>query len=88
MMRLTQNNINFVKRYTKNGVTYQYFVGMKDRNISSTRVYINYDENGKTVVKHFDKEWLPKSVQKFIDSHEETLMNIDDQDEFLIYMIG
>jgi hypothetical protein len=66
-MKLTMNNIHFVKEYTQDGMTYAWFVVMKSNRVSDTRSYINYDENGRTTAKEYPKEWLPKTVQKFID---------------------
>lgn len=63
-------DIKFVKRLEQDGVTYSWFVASKSNRVSDSRNYVNY-ENGKTVVKEFPKEALPKMVQKFIDSHNE-----------------
>ena len=63
-------DIKFVRRMEMNGITYAWFVANKSNRVSDSREYINY-ENGKTVIKEFPKEALPKMVQKFIDSHSE-----------------
>ena len=63
-------DIKFVKRMEQDGITYNWFVATKSNRVSDSRSYTNY-ENGKTVIKEFPKEWLPKMVQKFIDSHSE-----------------
>lgn len=68
-MRLTINNIAFVKELTCDGLTYEWFVSMKSGRASDSILYVNY-ENNKTVVKEFAKDRLPVSVQKFIDKHE------------------
>lgn len=64
------SEIKFVKRMEQDGVTYSWFVANKSNRVSDSRNYINY-ENGKTCIKPYAKEALPKSVQKFIDSHNE-----------------
>lgn len=84
-MKLTMNNILFVKRLEHNDVTYSWFVAMKSRRISDARNYINV-ENGKTVIKEYPAEWLPKTVQNFISTYSET--KIVDGDEFKVYMIS
>lgn len=67
-MKLTTNNIKFVKELTCDGRTYSWFVAMKSGYVSDSRNYINY-ENGKTTSKYeFPKGRLPKAVQKFIDN--------------------
>lgn len=63
-------DIKFVKRIEQDGITYNWFVAHKSNRVSDSRNFINY-ENGKTVIKEFPKEALPKMVQKFIDSHSE-----------------
>lgn len=63
-------DIKFVKRMEQDGVTYNWFVAHKNNRVGDSRNYVNY-ENGKTVVKEFPKEALPKMVQKFIDNHSE-----------------
>lgn len=63
-------DIAFVKRLEQDGVTYSWFVAHKSNRVSDSRNYVNY-ENGKTVVKEYRKESLPKMIQKFIDSHTE-----------------
>lgn len=67
-MKLTTNNIKFVKELTCDDRTYGWFVAMKSGYVSDSRNYINY-EDGKTTSKYeFPKEQLPKAVQKFIDN--------------------
>ena len=65
-MKLTTNNIRFVKVLVKNGITYEVHVAMKSHLVSDSRTYVNYDENGTTVVADYPFEKLPKAVQKFI----------------------
>lgn len=80
-MRLTTSNIKFVKRYKKDGVTYMWFLAMKSGRVSDSREYINYDESGKkTCVKEYPAEWLPKTIQNFINSHEEHLITDPEED--------
>ena len=62
--------IKFVKRLEHEGVTYSWFVANKSNRVSDSRNFVNY-ENGRTVIKEYSKEALPKMVQKFIDSHNE-----------------
>lgn len=63
-------DIKFVKRMEQDGLTYAWFVASKSNRVSDSRQFINY-ENGKTCVKEYKKEDLPKMIQKFIDSHNE-----------------
>lgn len=86
-MRLTKNNILFVRELVKDGITYEWFVCMKSRKVSESRVFANCDESGKTIVKTYEKEKLPKSVQKFL---EESFCDFekkeDDYITFIHYM--
>lgn len=66
IMRLTTDNIDFVKEIRKNGMPYSWYISMKSRNVSDGRNFVHY-ENGKTVVKEYKKEDLPKAVQKFLE---------------------
>lgn len=65
-MKLTLNNILFVKALVKAGETYEYHVAMKSHLVSDSRTYVNYDENGKTISEKYLVEKLPKTVQKFV----------------------
>ncbi len=69
MMRLTENNIKAVRELTADGMTYSWFVVMKSGWVSDSRNYINW-ENGRTTVKEYPLEWLPKAVQNFVKKHE------------------
>jgi len=71
-MRMTKNNIKFVKRLEKDGMTYGWFVSMKSNRISDCREYINY-RNGRTVVEEYELDRLPKTVRDFVESHEESI---------------
>ena len=82
-MKLTMDNILFVKRYEHKGTTYHWFVAMKSRKVSDSRSYVN-EENGKSVIKAYPKDCLPKTVQKFLDQNTET--QIVEGEEFNIYM--
>ena len=70
-MRLTTNNIAFVKELRINDMSYSWYVALKSNRVlkrnrvSNTHNYVNY-EDGKTVVKEYPMDRLPKSVQKFI----------------------
>lgn len=80
MMRLTVDNIKFVKVHDYNGMPYSWMVVMKSGRVSDSRNYVNY-ENNKTVVKEYPQEWLPKAVQKFIeDAAEELINSTEDKD--------
>ena len=67
-MRLTSNNIRFVKEFTCNGKPYRWYVAMKSNCVSDGRDYRTIDEDNCIL---YDEEWpidqLPKSVQKFIE---------------------
>ena len=86
IMRLTKNNILFVKRYTCFSVTYEWFVGMKSRRVCDSRCFSTTDGK-KTIIEEYPVTELPKSVQDFINEHEEVLLN-NPEDKFKIYMIG
>ena len=87
-MKLTANNISFVKRHECGGITYGWFVSMKSGAVSDARTFINYDERGRTCVKPYEKERLPKAVQKFIASHDERILYEKDGDDFKHYIIA
>lgn len=74
-MRLTNDNIKFVKEFRKDGMPYMWFLAMQTNNISDCREYINYDENGRTTDIEYPKDRLPKTVQKFIEEHEPELFD-------------
>lgn len=86
-MRLTINNIAFVKELTCDGLTYEWFVSMKSGRASDSILYVNY-ENNKTVVKEFEKDRLPASVRKFIDRHTKREFSKDtyQNKEFIHYI--
>ena len=65
IMRLTKENIQFVKQRHKDGITYNYYVSMKSNNISDNRLYCNYKDN-KSTIDYYEFERLPKTVQKFV----------------------
>ena len=73
-LRLIAKNIHHVERLEQDGITYEWGVVMKHHPGIDVRDYINY-ENGKTVAKEYPKEWLPKEVIKFIDSHQERIVD-------------
>lgn len=73
IMRLATNNILFVKELTTNGITWGWHVAMKDYQLSSARYYTNTDKNGVNVHTKYPKEWLPKSVQKFLEKNKKEL---------------
>ena len=65
-MKLSTSNILSVTVLIKSGITYEIHVCMKSRLVSDSRTYVNYGENGKTIVADYPFEKLPKSVQTFI----------------------
>lgn len=71
-MRMTKNNIKFVKRLEKDGMTYGWHIAMKSNRISDSREYINY-RNGRTVAEEYKLDRLPKAVQSFVKEHEESI---------------
>lgn len=71
IMRLTENNIKRVRVHFYNSIPYCYHVTMKSGKVSDSREYINYYENGKTCIEEFKFEWLPVSVQNFMNHHIE-----------------
>lgn len=86
-MNFTANNIAFVKRQELDGMTYSWFVALKSGRVSDTRSYINYNEDGKTCIKPYEKELLPKAVQKFINTHSESVFTEDEDNKFIVYII-
>ena len=79
-MRLAEKNISHVTELQYKGVTYNYHVSMKSGMVSDSRKFCNYDEKGRTTTEEYKKEWLPKSVQKFIDNHSPILMRAEYED--------
>ena len=75
-MKLTKDNIAFVKVHLFNGVAYEYFVGMKSNKVSDSRCYGCF-ENAYL----FDK--LPKTIRKFL-SKAKTWNRIDNGDGFVV----
>ena len=72
-MRLTANNIRFVKELTTNGITWGWHVAMKDYQPFSARYYRNTDKNGVNMHTEYPKESLPKSVQKYLENNKKEL---------------
>lgn len=79
-MRLTINNIKFVKELAKNGTTYAWFVSMKSGNVSDSRNFINYDETGKTTVAEYRADTLPSSVRNFLRKSTPEVFNRREHD--------
>lgn len=72
-MRLTVNNILFVKEGTMDDLTYAWYVAMKSHRVSDLRIYRRFDKDGCLVIDAYPKECLPASVQKFINASSRTL---------------
>ena len=68
-MRMAKKNISFVKRLEKDGMTYNWFVKMKD---GDAHDYINY-RDGRTAVEEYKADRLPKAVQSFVEDHPESI---------------
>ena len=68
-MKLTYDNIDFVRVRTHNEKPYGYFVRMKSNRASDHRDYALY-KDGKTTTGDYKKEWLPKTIQKFLENHQ------------------
>jgi hypothetical protein len=84
-MRLTTNNIKFVKELTHNGTTYSWFVSLKEQAFSQS--FTNYNEEGRTIVAEYTKDRLPKAVQKFLENKNAELFSINDRDEAYVTYI-
>ena len=84
-MRLAKGNIQFVRRLEKDGITYEWFVVMKSGRVSDTRCYVNY-VNGRTVVKEYPINLLPKAVRDFVKGKTETV-TYETEDGFRQYII-
>jgi hypothetical protein len=85
-MRLTVNNIRFVKAMThkESGIIYAWYVGMKSGYVSDGRSYINC-ENGKTVIREYPVTDLPKAVQTFVNTHSSSLFDETENVSTMIY---
>lgn len=83
-MKLTVNNIQFVKRMESDGITYEWFVAMKSNRVSDSRMFTNY-ENNRTVVKEFGIDRLPATVRKFVETHKEEVFSTNDNHTVFIY---
>jgi hypothetical protein len=84
-MRLTANNIKFVKEHTNNGMTYAWFVSLKEQAFS--REFINYNEEGRTICAEYPKNKLPKEVQKFLEGKTAELFSTyGENEEFVTYI--
>lgn len=72
-IKLSVNNILHVTVIKRNGIPYSWHVAMKSYKVSDSRHYQIY-EQGKSTCKEYKPEWLPKSVQNFIEQRtpEET----------------
>lgn len=68
-MNLTYNNIHHITEHTYNGFTYGWFIALKSGRPADARQFINYKDNRTTDGIEFPKNRLPKSVQKFIETH-------------------
>ena len=88
MTKLTVNNIEFVKERTLDGMTYGWAVALKG-GVSQLRDYTNYDENGRTIAAEYSLDRLPKTVQKYVQSHNAKTWASDtnkDGSEFVVYI--
>ena len=75
-MKLVEKNIAFVKQMTRDGVTYEWFVVMKDHAVSSARKFVVETVDDHTKVE-FYKENLPKAVQNFLKKHSPREFSVD-----------
>ena len=85
-MRLTKNNIRFVKRLEMDGITYGWFVSMVGGRISDSREYINYAD-GKTVATEYSFDRLPAAVRAFVEGHQESIFTDGNDSGFMEYII-
>ena len=86
MARMARKNIQFVKELTQNGKTYAWFVKLGNRPCDC-RQYINYRQ-GKTTSDPYPLGWLPKTIQKFVATHERKVWSDDvwNEDHFIHYI--
>lgn len=72
---MTTKDIRFVKQLINpDGFTYEWFVSYKPHCTYGAMYYITEDDNGRTAYDvNYEKEWLPKYVQRFIDTHTKRL---------------
>ena len=82
MMRLTTNNILFVKELTVGGMPYCWFVSMKSNCVSDAREYKHIDDRGFTICKEYPRELLPKCVRVFIESSYPETLRAEEQSVF------
>lgn len=62
------SDIKLVRVKEKDGKPYTWFIVHKSGRVSDALHYQNY-ENNKSTTDVFPKEWLPKYIQKWLDSH-------------------
>lgn len=75
------SNIKSVRRLEFDGITYAWFVASKEPFRTPSREYIHY-ENGRTCVKSYPFEMLPKYVKDYITRHNgETLIYTEPTDD-------
>ena len=68
-MRLSKKTIEAVIEHKlPDGTTYQFYVICKG-GISENRLFVNRDTNGRTVAEPYSWTRLPKSAQRFMESH-------------------
>lgn len=68
-MRLSEKTIKAVIEHKlPDGTTYQFYVICKG-GISENRLFVNRDANGLTVAEPYSWTRLPKSAQKFMETH-------------------
>ena len=65
-MRLTLNNIKFVKEHRYNGVTYAWYVAMKSNLVSDGLYFRYYTDKGISGHIEYPVTDLPKTVQKYL----------------------
>lgn len=65
--------IRFVKEHTVDGNTYCWFVKFRD---NTAMEYADRDERGRVFSdKAFEAEYLPKYIQRYINSHRAVLFS-------------
>lgn len=83
-MRLTKNNINFVREVQVDGNPIQWYVVMKNNWVSDMRAYSYSNISRYSKPTPFPATDLPKTVQEFINDHACKLDWLDEETEFTI----
>lgn len=77
-MRLSLQNIRFVKELSLDGITYGWYVSMGS--VFNSREYINY-AGDRTTCEPYDKNLLPSTVRRFIELRNREIFTSESFDD-------